>query len=103
MDILPKQRILSKAEARRRQEFKFLGRGVHRPGLILFGYDAERDKLYRVKIEKREAFLYDKQRRKSTSHYRATINPEHFIFYALNEKNAKRKVLKIKKIIRDGS
>ena len=94
MELLNKDHIEKHSEIKKKQEFKYLGATRKKKGLKLFALDNDTGEVYEVNLEKRKA--YDVTTRKENSIYRAVVNPNHKPVFALNLKNAKRKLLKFK-------
>ena len=96
MDIVSKIPIKPDSEVQIKkqvkQEYKFIGNLKRRKGLILFAMNHETFEIYKVKLQFKKAF--DITKKKEVGTYKAQINPSHFLMYALNFTNAKRKFVK---------
>lgn len=80
------------AEAKQKQEYKFIGSKKIYPGHILWQYNYETDELKPVHITKEVALTFDK---KVTKKQRADYNPKCWYFGALNRRNAEKIVNRV--------
>jgi len=88
-----KIKIEHRQEKKKKQEFKHIGDIPKKRGQSLYGINPDTKEVYKVIIEKKEVF--DVQKKKETGTYKAIVNSEHRFIYALNIKNAKRKLNKL--------
>jgi flagellar biosynthesis/type III secretory pathway chaperone len=86
-------KIESKAEIKQQQEFKHIGHGRKRKGLIMYAFDYDKQTIYPVKLVKKVVF--DTTKNNEVAMYVAFINPNHPHLYAMNLKNAIRKFEKM--------
>lgn len=70
------------------QEQKFLYSSRKQKGQTLFAFNPDDNTVYKVEIEK-ESVIFKK---KEKIIYKAQVNPKHPVMWALNLKNAKRKL-----------
>jgi hypothetical protein len=77
------------AEAKQKQEYKFIGSKKIHPGQILWQYNYETDQLSPVNVTKDVMITSDK---KITKKQRANYNPKCWYFGAINRKNAEKVV-----------
>ena len=94
MELLNRDHIAKHSEIKQKQEFKYLGATRKRKRLKLFALNHDTGEVYEVKLEVRKA--YDVTTKRENSIYKAVINPSHKPVFALNLKNAKRKLMKFK-------
>ena len=84
-----KPKIRSEVKQEKEQHQKKLLSTKYRKGLKLFALDPDKG-VYQVPIEENKTFnLFDKRK---TAKRKATINPKHPIVWALNFRNAERKL-----------
>lgn len=88
MKITPEIRTESKQEKKQKQEFKFIGSMRKRRGHKLFGLCPDKG-AYEVEIKDKKTF--DMSKKNEHGQFKAVINPNHSMVFALNIKNAKRK------------
>lgn len=83
-------------KAEEKVEYKQLGATRRRKGLNLYALDNETGKIYVIEVEDKKevdltaAFTED-QGVKRTGKFKAHVNPDHKLMWALNKKNALRK------------
>lgn len=84
-------------EAKKKQEYKFLG-SQKRPhkGMKLYALDLKEEHIYEVKMTKTDVQINIKQPNQPQQKYRAEINPEHVMVWAVNMRTATKKFLKMK-------
>ena len=76
-----------------KQEYKFIGNTRKKRGQFLFALDLDKNLVYKVEVQSKKAF--DTAKKQEIGIYKATINPNHPILYALNLLNAIRKFKKL--------
>lgn len=91
LDPIKSVKIEQKIVFEKQQEFKMIGRTIHKKGMVLFAYDTDKNEVYKVNIEKKKTISYTKTK---GSHLRAYVNPAHPMLWAINQKNAARKFKK---------
>ena len=95
-DITPQ--IVKEMKAEQKQEFKFIGTIKPIKGLTLFAYNIKTQELRIVEIQKNTIVNFDKT---SSTNSKAFINPnEDIIIQALNFNNAKKKIIKMYKLVK---
>ena len=82
--------ILNRTFEEKNQESKWIGSTRKQKGLTLFAKDPDKNEVYAVPIEKRVAL--DVTSKKEVATHKAVVNPNHKTLWALNLKNAKRKL-----------
>lgn len=87
LELKPKTVLETRAE--KEQQQKKLLTGKYRKGLKLFAMDPIKKRIYEVPIEKRKDF--DVASNDEKANYKATIDKNHPMLWALNLKNAVRK------------
>ena len=97
LSLLENNKIKEERQINKKQEFKFLGSGRYKRGLTFFAYDYANDKIYKPELIKKTLVVFKSE--KASAKYKVVLNPEHYMFWALNMKNAIKKVAKYKNII----
>lgn len=75
---------------KKQQEFKFIGSVRRKKGQTLFAVDPQTREVYKVPMERRVAL--DLSNKKEVAKTKAVVDPAHPLIWALNIKNAKRKL-----------
>jgi hypothetical protein len=91
MNLLEKHKDLKieiHAEIKKKHEYGQIGRLKKRPGLRLYGYNPDEQKVYEVFIETEKTIDLKKD---LASTHKSIVNPKHKMLWALNLKNAIRK------------
>ena len=76
-----------------RTEYKYIGTIRRKRGHTLFSFDPETGKIEAVELQKEAAVGMDGK--PLTSNKVTTFNPKRIYFFALNERNARKKVIKM--------
>lgn len=87
IEIRKKDTVKTFNERQIEKQQKYLGSAKAVPGHILWEYNVETQQLNRAKME--TVALFDKSYR-----HKVIKNPNCLYFYALNERNAKKRILK---------
>jgi hypothetical protein len=87
--LTPKNKIESRVQYEKKQEFKHLGAGTKKAGMFIFGLNPDTLEVYKVVVIKKKHF--DITKKTETASNKAVINPNHRFIHSINLKNAKRK------------
>ena len=86
-----KQEVQLEQKQEKEQEYKFLFSTKKKGGnQTLFAFNPDDNSVYKIDIQKKVAFDPFKKQEKGT--HSAQVNPKHPMLWALNMRNAKRKL-----------
>lgn len=88
-----KSHIGTEVQAKEKQEFKFVGDKRRRPGQKLYELDIHNQTIKEIKVNIREQVNIMTQ--KENNKYTAYVNPNNYLVWASNDKNAEKKLNKL--------